>query len=136
MFRHSIPHFVSACLLQALLVSPLYAANNIKYGEWEIHMTVQGLPMQVPSQTERVCLDRGHLVPGQKQTHDCNLKWQIQGSTVSWDISCKNGASGTGSAVYNGDTMQGSSSMSMPSAHMTLHSSINGKWISEKCDVR
>lgn len=127
---------MSACLLQALIVSPLFAVSNIKYGEWEIHMTVHGLPKQVPSQTERVCLNKGHLVPGQKQSRDCNIKWQIQGNTVSWNISCKNGASGSGSAVYDGNTMQGGSSMSMPSAHMTLHSTIDGKWIADKCDVR
>lgn len=127
---------MSACLLQALSFSPLYAANNIKYGEWEVHMTVHGLPMQVPSQTERVCLDKEHLVPGQKQSHSCNLKWKIQDNTVSWNISCKNGATGGGSVIYDGDTMQGNSKMTMPSAHMTLHSIINGKWISEKCDVR
>lgn len=136
MFRHWIPRLVSACLLQALIVNPLFAANKIKYGEWEVHMTVQGVPMAVPTQTERVCLDKGHLVPGQKQAHNCSLKWQIHGSTVSWNISCKNGATGSGSAVYNGNTMQGSSSMSMPSAHMSLHSKITGKWIAPKCDVR
>jgi hypothetical protein len=134
--RKWILSLTSACLLQALFVNPLFAAGRIKYGEWEIHVTVQGLPMEVPSQTERICLDKEHLVPGKKQSHNCNLKWKIQGTTVSWNISCKNGATGTGRVVYNGDTMQGSSDMSMPSAHMNLHSKISGKRIADKCNVR
>lgn len=124
---------LSICLIQVLSAQPLFAADKIKYGEWEIKMTVQGLPMQVPSQVERICLDKQHLVPGKKQTHNCNLKWQIQDTTVSWNISCSNGAKGTGNVVYHGETMRGSSVMQMPSAHVSLHSKITGKWVATEC---
>ncbi|MEJ2360821.1 MAG: DUF3617 family protein [Gammaproteobacteria bacterium] len=127
---------MSACMLQVLIVNPSFAADKIKYGEWEIHMTVHGMPMEVPSQTERICLDKQHLVPGEQQSHSCNVKWKIQDTTVSWNITCKNGARGSGSAVYHGDTMQGSSVMTMPGAPMKLRSTIDGKWIAAKCDVR
>lgn len=127
---------LSTSLILALSSAPAWAADKIKYGEWEINMTVQGLPLQVPSQSERICLDKQHLVPGQRQSHDCNLKWQIKGATVSWTISCQNGASGKGSAVYHWDTMQGSSDMSMPNTNMQLHAAIHGKWIADKCNVR
>ncbi|MEJ2399393.1 MAG: DUF3617 family protein [Gammaproteobacteria bacterium] len=60
----------------------------------------------------------------------------LQDTTVSWNITCKNGARGSGSAVYHGDTMQGSSVMTMPGAPMKLRSTIDGKWIAAKCDVR
>lgn len=133
MYKKWIIALLSACLLQALSAGPLLAAPKVKYGEWEIHMTVQGLPMEVPSQVERICLDKGHLVPGGGQTHGCKLNWQIQDSTVSWQIHCSNGAKGKGSVVYDWDTMQGGSYMAMPGGHTNLRSKITGKWIAAHC---
>jgi len=113
----------------------LYAGPEIKFGEWEVNTTVQGLPMEVPSQTEHICVDKKHLVPGDKQTKHCKLHWQIQGNTVSWQVNCDNGGRGQGQVVYDGPTMQGDSDMTMPGSKLTLHARVTGKWIAASCSA-
>jgi len=135
---HSSPVSVRLGLCLAILLGSqtLLAEPDIKYGEWEINTTVQGLPMEVPSQTEHICLDRQHLVPGDKQTKHCKLHWQIQGSTVSWQVGCDNGGRGQGQVVYSGTSMQGSSDMTMPGSHLELHARVTGNWIAATCSAK
>jgi len=130
-------HIAAACgcVLASVYASSLYADADIKYGEWEINTVVQGLPLEVPTQTEHICLDRKHLVPGEKQTHHCKLNWKIQGNTVRWQVACENGGKGQGQVIYNGNTMHGSSDMTMPGSHLTLHAKVTGKWIAASCSA-
>ncbi|MBI1424090.1 MAG: DUF3617 family protein [Gammaproteobacteria bacterium] len=123
------------CLLQAPVSSVVFASTPIKYGEWEVKASVEGLPVAVPDQTQRVCIDKAHLVPGEKQTHGCKINWQINSNVVSWKMQCDNGGNGSGKVVYSGDTMQGSSDISMPQTNMKLHSNVSGKWISATCSA-
>ena len=129
---------ISICCLLLLFLSStrIYADSGIKYGEWEVNTTVQGLPMEVPSQTEHICVDRQHLVPGDKQTKHCKLHWQIKGNTVSWQVACDNGGGGQGQVVYSGNSMQGSSDMTMPGSHLKLHARVSGKWIAATCSAK
>jgi len=127
---------VSVCLLQAVAVNPVLAESKIKYGEWEINITVEGLPIAMPAQTQRICLDKDHLVPGEREAHQCKMKWTLKNTTVNWNIACSNGGNGKGNATYNWDKMQGSSVMNMPSAHMSMHSTLTGKWVAATCSAQ
>lgn len=127
---------LGACLLQAVVISPVFADAKIKYGEWEINVTVEGLPIAMPPHTQHICLDKEHLVPGEKQAGQCKMSWQIDNNTVNWKVSCSNGGNGNGKVVYDWDKMQGSSVMNMPSAHMSMHSSLTGKWVAATCSAQ
>lgn len=127
---------IGACLLQAFAISAVFADTKIKYGEWEINITVEGLPIAMPAQTQRICLEKGHLVPGERESHQCKMKWTLNNNTVNWTMACSNGGNGKGNATYNWDKMQGSSVMNMPSAHMSMHSTLTGKWVAATCSAQ
>ncbi len=123
-------------LYQAIAVTSVYAAAKIKYGEWEINIDVQGLPIAVPTQTQRVCLEKDHLVPGARETHGCKMKWTLNNSTVNWTLQCTNGGNGKGSATYEWDKMHGSSEINVPKGNMSMHSKLTGKWVAATCSAQ
>ena len=124
------------CLFQGFAINPVYAGSNIKYGEWEINIAVEGLPIAVPVQTHRVCLEKDHLVPSARQEHGCKMKWTRHSNTVNWTMRCDNGGNGKGSAIYEGDKMHGSSEINVPSGHMSMHSKLTGKWVAATCSAQ
>jgi hypothetical protein len=126
----------AACFLQAIAINSVYAKPKIKYGEWEISIAVKGLPIAVPVQTHRICLEKDHLVPSARQEHDCKMKWTLNGSTVNWKMKCSNGGNGKGTAIYNWDKMHGSSEINVPSGHMSMHSKLTGKWVAATCSAQ
>lgn len=127
---------IAACLCQIMIINPVSAKPKVKYGEWEINIAVQGLPVAVPVQTQRICLEQDHLVPGARQERDCKMKWSLDGSTVNWTMQCSNGGNGKGSAIYNWDRMHGSSEINMPGGHMSMHSELTGKWVAATCSAQ
>jgi len=125
-----------ACLFQALSVNTAFASKKIKYGEWEIHIAVKGLPVAVPVQTQRICLEKDHLVPSARQEHDCKMKWTRKGNTVLWSMKCSNGGNGKGTATYEWDKMHGNSEINMPNGHMSMHSKLTGEWVAATCSAQ
>lgn len=109
------------------------AEPNIKFGEWEITVEMTGMPMAMPAQTQRACINKEHLVPGSKQEQGCNIDWKISGNTVNWTLNCANGGNGKGSVTYTWDKMTGSSEVSVPQAQMVMKSKMTGKWVAYKC---
>ena len=124
---------MSASLLQTVTINSVLAETKIKYGEWELNVSIEGLPIAVPMQTQHICLDKDHLVPNQSETQGCKISWQIKNNTVNWSVICSNGGNGKGRVVYNWDTLQGTSEMNMPSAKMSLHATQTGKWLAATC---
>jgi hypothetical protein len=55
---------------------------------------------------------------------------------VSWQVACDNGGGGQGQVVYSGNSMQGSSDMTMPGSHLKLHARVSGKWIAATCSAK
>lgn len=127
--------FAMLCLgLLALgMLNLAQAEPNVKYGEWEVSVEMTGMPMAIPAQTQHICVDKQHLVPGSKQEQGCNIEWKSSGNTINWTISCDNGGNGTGSVTYNYDKMTGSSQISVPQAQMVMKSKMSGKWVADKC---
>lgn len=125
-----------ACLGQALIINPVSAKPKVKYGEWEINIDVQGLPVAVPTQTHRICLEKDHLVPAAREEKGCKMKWTLHDSTVKWTMKCSNGGNGKGSATYEWDKMHGSSEINVPSGHVSMHSKLTGKWVAASCSAQ
>lgn len=125
-----------ACLCTALTVNSAHASKKIKYGEWKVHIAVQGLPIAVPVQTQRICLEKNHLVPSARNEHGCKMKWALKGNTVHWTMKCSNGGNGNGEATYEGKKMHGRSEINIPSAHRSMHSKITGEWVAATCSAQ
>jgi len=136
MNRKWITFILTVCVAQAIAVNSVYAASKIKYGEWEINIAVEGLPIAVPVQTQRVCLEKDHLVPGARETHGCKMNWTLDSNTVNWTLQCSNGGNGKGSATYEWDKMHGSSEINMPNGNMRMHSKLTGKWVAAACSAQ
>lgn len=118
---------------QPSFAAQVTTADKIKYGEWEISIDMTGLPIAVPTQTQRVCLQKDNLVPGSRQQHGCQVKWTLHDHTVNWTIQCSNGGHGKGSATYAWDTLKGHNELVMPGGLVSLQSILSGKWIASHC---
>ena len=121
------------CLLQLGTVHNVVADPNVKFGEWEVSIEMTGMPMAMPPQTQRFCVDKQHMVPGAKQEQGCNIEWNSSGNTITWTLNCANGGNGKGSVTYNWDKMTGNSEVNVPQAQMVMKSKMTGKWVKDKC---
>ncbi|RME65822.1 MAG: DUF3617 family protein, partial [Nitrospirae bacterium] len=67
-----------------------WAGPNMKEGLWEIttEMQMPGMPMAMPGQTFRQCIDKKHMVPSQKNGKCKMLSQKTKGSTVTWHMRC------------------------------------------------
>jgi hypothetical protein len=127
---------IGTMILQIVFINPVHADPKIKYGEWEINITVEGLPIAVPAQTQRVCLTKDHVVPATRQEQGCKMKWTLNKNTVNWTMKCNNGGNGKGSATYDWDKMHGSSEINVPNAKMKMRSKLSGKWVAATCSAQ
>ena len=127
--------YIYACLglLQLGVIHHAVAEPKVKFGEWEISMEMTGMPVAMPAQTQRICVNKDHLVPGSKQEQGCKVDWKTSGNTVTWTLNCANGGNGKGSVTYNWDKMTGSSEVNVPQAQMVMKTKMTGKWVAEKC---
>lgn len=126
---------LGACLLQALTINLVSAEPKIKYGEWEVNITIEDLPIAVPLQSQHICLDRKYLVRNEHQLGQCKIKWRIREPIVNWTVNCRNGDAGKGQVVYTWDKFRGSSEMSMAGTQVSLHTSLTGKWKAASCSA-
>ena len=110
--RRSLLGLTCVCLSFMLLVSR--AEARIKYGLWEINISVQmdGTPVDNPQETIQKCINSKDLTPGSHQDNDgCNQGDVVRkGDTVNWTVSCakdNHTMTGNGLVVYSGDTLTG-----------------------------
>jgi len=136
MKAHWLVMLVAVLVCQSGIASQAIAADKIKYGEWEVNIDMTGLPIAVPTQTQRVCLQKGKLVPGTRQQHGCQVKWTLHGHTVNWTIQCRNGTHGKGSATYHWDRLHGYNELIMPGGLMSMQSKLTGKWLAANCSAQ
>lgn len=136
-----------ALALASLLTLSLIACGggqsgpNMKEGLWEItvKMDMPGMPMQMPPQTFRQCLNKKDMVPQNKEEPgrtDCKeIKREVKGDTVNWVIECKaegGTVTSSGTMTYKNDTLEGTVKVRVPDGRrgameMTQH--MNGKWV-------
>lgn len=91
-------------------------AVNMQEGKWEItsSLEMQGMPAgMMKPQTFTSCLSQKDYVPKGSDQKDCEMKGvRIDGSTVSWEVACKD-SGGKGRITYAGNTFDGVMEMTM-----------------------
>jgi len=127
---------VATVVCLPVMDKPAVAAGKFKYGEWEIAIELQGFPIAMPSQTQRVCLQHDTLAPGTRQVHGCKAKWTLHGNTANWTFQCSNGGHGKGLATYQWDTLKGYNELIMPGGLLSLQSTLTGKWVATRCSAQ
>jgi len=104
---------LSACLVSVAA----FAEPNFTEGQWEVkgEAKLEGMPFPMPAMPfgYSQCITKKDLVPQQQQKdQECTtVSQKIEGSTVSWEVSCKDTKSGsvtdsTGTATYAGATFE------------------------------
>lgn len=131
--------FVVLCAL----VLPAYAAGLAKAGKWQttVEMEMAGMPMKMPPMTHTHCItkeqaeDAANAIPKSQKDTGCTFSdVKVDGSTVSWKMSCeKQGMTGTGTATYAGDSYTGKMDMKM--AEHEMHMKYAGKYLGA-CDEK
>jgi Protein of unknown function (DUF3617) len=95
---------------------------------WEVttQMTMTGMPMAMPSQTQKVCKPRNWDSPpiDSDKQHDCQTTdFKTSGSKVTWKMTCtgENPMTGEGEITRNGtDAYAGAMTMHMAEGDMTM----------------
>ena len=110
---------------------------NIKEGLWEITSTVSMPGMQMPPMVHQQCLSKHDFVPQSKQPgQECKITdVKVVGDTVSWKISCTGQGGdmkGSGTTTYKGSSFEGTMTMTMGAAGMTMTMHMSGHRIG-KC---
>jgi hypothetical protein len=92
---------VSSWALRAVGADPA-----AKGEEWETtnQMSMDGLPIQMPVQSMKICASKDRTEPpGAQREHCQNSNFKRVGDKVTWDVTCSNPAmTGTGEIVYAG----------------------------------
>lgn len=153
---------LSACTVLTLAL-PALAIDQIKPGQWETSVTMQGLPAIASDQLEQLrqfgielplggntIVTQQCITPEQAslkqpllpQTEDgCSVRnYQHQGNKVSGDVSCNGLIKGNGRfdmTLLSDSAFQGSLSMQGTAQGLPVNqnSSISGKWVKAACDA-
>ncbi|WP_334107335.1 DUF3617 domain-containing protein [Methylobacillus sp.] len=153
---------LSACSLLPLAL-PALAIDQIKPGQWETSVTMQGLPAIAADQLEQLrqfgielpisgntIVTQQCITPEQAslkqpmlpQTEDgCSVSnYRHQGDKVSGDVSCNGLIKGNGRfdmTLLSDSAFQGSISMQGTAQGLPVNqnSSISGKWVKPACDA-
>jgi len=131
-------------MLSLLLLAIPFMAHagdtpNVEPGLWEITTTTQTQGMNIPPTTMTQCITKDDLVPrpgsqpGQEQ--NCEITdVNVSGDTVTWRMRCTGqggNVEGEGSITYRGDQFEGTSTINIIDAGMTMQSHMTGRRIGE-----
>ncbi|ABE49224.1 DUF3617 domain-containing protein [Methylobacillus flagellatus] len=160
-----MPNRIARLSLCALLLSPFtaLAIDQIKPGQWETSVTIQGLPAIAPEQLEQLrqfgieLPVGGHAIVTQQcitpeqaklkqpllpQTEDgCSVRnYQHSGDKVTGDISCNGAIQGNGRfdmTLLSDSAFEGRISMQGIAQGLPVNqnSTIIGKWVNSACDA-
>lgn len=136
MTRTWIGVLTAAGLCLVITHNSVYASSNIKYGEWEVAINMLGMPFALPTQTQRVCLQKKNLAPGARDAYGCHVKWTLHTQSVEWTLLCRNGSHGNGSATYHWDRLKGYNELIMPGGFVSLRSTLTGRWVAASCSAQ
>ena len=127
-------------IFMILFVGAAFAGPDMNPGKWRITSETEmaGMPVKTPPVVTTQCLTQDNLIPkDQKAGQECQvIDVKVTGNKVSWAISCKGqgGAmEGKGSVTYQGDEMNGLSTMEMKEIGMKMTIKMKGKRIGD-CD--
>ncbi len=113
----------SIAVLTAVLLfsaSAVHAAPDIVPGMWEIttQVNMPGMPMAMPKNTMKRCLDSKDVVPTTSTEQEgCTVKdMKVSGNTVTWTIHCETQgmvSTSKGSVTYRGTSFSGTATITM-----------------------
>jgi len=89
------------------LILPIIARAQAAKGDLWVttsQMSMEGMPMQMPMQSAKVCVakDRSEPPVGDGQRNCKNANWKRVGNKVTWDVQCTGPTmTGTGEIVYS-----------------------------------
>lgn len=141
MVLHHLQRLVGAMLL--LASSPLLNADQsatATIGDlWEVtsQMSMEGMDMQMPTQTSQVCAPKTWTQPpgGENQQQECqNSDFLLEGSKATWKITCTDPSHSSGEGEINregDDAYTGTIKFTSDQGNMTL--ALSGRRIGE-CD--
>lgn len=127
---------VALLISQHSFASQVIATADIKYGEWGVDIDMLGLPIDLPTQTQRICLQKDKLLAGTREVRGCRVKWTLHGHKVNWTFQCSNGGYGKGAAIYKWDTFRGYNELTVPGGLLSLQSTLTGKWLRSRCSTQ
>lgn len=128
-----------ASLLLASLASPASSEAPATGESWEItsQMVMEGMPMQMPKQTQRVCQEKNWSEPpGAKRDENCRITdLKTVGNTTTWNMTCtgRDAMSGRGEITRTPNAYNGAITMS--SEHGGMKIQLSGKLLGE-CELR
>ncbi len=124
-----------------LLIFPsfIFSQNEIKEGEWEItvKMQMEGMNFDMPATTVKQCIKKENPFPVETKKEkmpDCKiLKQEVKGSTVNWEMECKEGKNtfySKGSITYKGNSFEGKQTMEIKGEEeQKITQTMNGKYL-------
>jgi hypothetical protein len=124
-----------AALLFASLASPAPAEAPATGESWEItsQMVMEGMPMQMPKQTQRVCQPKNWSEPpGAKRDENCRISdLRTVGNTTTWTMACtgRDAMSGRGEITRTPNAYTGA--ITMNSEHGEMKIQLSGKLLGE-----
>lgn len=123
------------------LALPLFAGHLAKPGRWQttVQMEMTGMPGKMPARTVVTCVTKEqaekpeNLIPkaGDKRGGCTYTDVKVDGSSISWKMTCDNGMAGDGKITYSGDSYDGSMHMKMKDRDISA--TYSGKFMGE-CD--
>jgi hypothetical protein len=122
-------------LLLASLASPASSEAPATGESWEItsQMVMEGMPMQMPKQTQRVCQERNWTEPpGAKRDESCRITdLRTSGNTTTWNMTCtgRDAMSGRGEITRTPNSYSGAITMSSEYGGMKIQ--LSGKLLGE-----
>jgi hypothetical protein len=130
-------HIFFIAIISLIFATAAFAAPNYQEGLWEITsiMDIPGMPkgMNKP-QKYTVCMTKENAVPQPKEQGEqqCKITDQrIEGNTVHWTMTCKDGTVGTGKITYSKTSFKGSQTMTTKQGgqKMTMKMATSGKYL-------
>jgi hypothetical protein len=119
---------LSAAAVIVVGLLPVHAADAPAGDLWQVttKMSMEGMPMEMPAQTNQVCAARNWTRPptNPNDPMKCtNTNFQISGQKATWEVSCKGppAMTGTGEITRQGaDAYSGTIKISGEEGGMTI----------------
>ncbi|MGH8262575.1 MAG: DUF3617 domain-containing protein [Steroidobacterales bacterium] len=113
-------------VLASPMVFQAFAADPPQGDQWETttRMSMEGMPMQMPAQTLKICAKRNPTEPPGAGRQNCtNTNFNRTGNKVTWEVHCTGPEmTGTGEIVYDGtDSYTGTIQFVSAQGNMTIN---------------
>lgn len=116
---------VVTTLVSTLLIRALAADAPAKGEQWETtsQMSMEGLPMQMPATTLKICRAKDRTEPpGASRANCTNSQYRRDGNKVTWSVQCTDpDMTGTGEITYaDSDSYSGTLRFTSAQGNMTI----------------